>query len=114
LGCAAGLASLALLKKETLARLPELESVLSEELRTLLPLPIVGSVRQAGMMAGIDITRGGARAGNMICALAKKEGLLIRPLGNTLVLIPPLSMKENEIRRMVLKLKKAIRAYGSA
>lgn len=110
LACAAALASLEVFRKErVLERLPPKIRLLSHLLEKFTELPHVGDVRQKGFMAGIELvrskrTRGpyayGARMGHRVCTRARRHGLLIRPLGDVIVLMPPLSMSEAELKRM--------------
>jgi adenosylmethionine-8-amino-7-oxononanoate aminotransferase len=45
-----------------------------------------------------------------VASTAREKGLIIRPIGNVLVLIPPLSSSQAELRRMVEVLKASIEA----
>jgi adenosylmethionine---8-amino-7-oxononanoate aminotransferase len=120
LGCAAALASLQVFADEqTLAKLPDKISLLAKlvsELRTKNSQH-VGAVRQVGMIVGIDIVKNpatgelypwSAQMGVKICAAARKHGLLTRPVRDTLVLMPPLSINEAELRHAVQALSAAI------
>jgi adenosylmethionine-8-amino-7-oxononanoate aminotransferase len=64
-------------------------------------LPHVGDVRRVGMMVGIELVKDratkaeydfGARVGFQVCLAARKHQVLLRPLGNVVVLMPPLSL----------------------
>ncbi len=78
--------------------------------------PNVREIRQRGMVAAIDLFAGkgkpdwvvGARTGMRICMKARERGLLLRPLVDTLVFIPPLVMSPSEIDFMVETTRKAI------
>ena len=67
------------------------------------PLPAVAEVRQRGLMAGIEI--GGFeladRIGHEVTLVARERGAIIRPLGDTVVLMPPLSITAAELRALV-------------
>lgn len=121
LGCAAALANLKIFKDEhTLKHLKKKITLLKGLLKPLATLPHVGDIRQCGMMVGIELvknkeTRGAfplsARIGHKVAMDCRNRGLLIRPIGNVLVLMPPLSSSESELQRMVnilLKSSKAI------
>jgi adenosylmethionine-8-amino-7-oxononanoate aminotransferase len=119
LGCAAALANLAIFREEqTLARLQPLLHRLGELLETrLAPLPHVGEIRQCGFIAGIDLLanpRTGeafpweAQTGARVCLAARQHGLLTRPIGDTLVLMPPYCVSEDQLERMVEALRRAI------
>ena len=111
LGCAAALANLEIFKKEkTLAHVRKQSRLLQALLKPLAELPIVGDVRQCGMMAGIELVKNketrepfplAERKGHMIAAECRRRGLLIRPIGNIVVLVPPLAATERELRKMV-------------
>jgi adenosylmethionine-8-amino-7-oxononanoate aminotransferase len=82
----------------------------SEQLRDLLgrrvaPLAGVGEVRLTGLMAGVDVAPGRGRA---VCAAATAAGVLLRPLGDTVVIMPPLTITAGEIERIVDILAMAI------
>lgn len=83
----------------------------SAQLRSLLeervaPLPGVGDIRLRGLMGGVDVARGRGRA---VCAAAVARGVLLRPLGDVVVLMPPLSITAAEVERVVDTLGEAIR-----
>jgi adenosylmethionine-8-amino-7-oxononanoate aminotransferase len=111
LGCAAAVASLKIFKdEEVLDRLQPKIVLFSRLLEKFKELPHVGDVRQKGFMAGIELVRFkrtrkpyafGARMGHRVCMRARKYGLLIRPLGDVIVLVPPLSMNEAQLERMI-------------
>jgi adenosylmethionine-8-amino-7-oxononanoate aminotransferase len=119
LGCAAALASLAIFRTESvLARLQGQIGYLAELLATqIAPLPHVGEIRQCGFIAGIDLVadaRTGetfpwpAQTGARVCLTARRRGLLTRPIGDTLVLMPPYCVSESELTQMVAILGRAI------
>ena len=79
--------------------------------------PHVGEIRSKGLMAGIELVRDkqtkepylwNERIGVRVCQLARKKGLLTRPLGNVIVLIPPLASTDEELSEMVQILSKSI------
>lgn len=119
LACAAGLANLEVFRKEkTLEKLQPKVRVLSEELQKFKYLPSVGDVRQCGFMVGIELVRNKAtkqeyrykdKIGIKVCMEVRKHGLILRPLGNVIVLMPPLSIKTNELKKMVTITYNAIR-----
>lgn len=109
-------AAVALRHLELLERWDVLASVAerSAELRDLLhdqiaPLPAVREVRLEGLMGGIDLqAHGQERLGRRVCAAAVRRGVLLRPLGDTIVLIPPLTITSAELDRLVSVLRTAI------
>jgi len=69
----------------------------------------VGDVRQKGLMAGVELVKDkktkkgfspALRVGHRVCMDARAYGLIIRPLGDTIVLMPPLSITEAELEKM--------------
>ena len=88
----------------------------SAQLRELLearvaPLPGVGDIRLTGLMAGVDVapTITPGNRGRAVCAAATAAGVLLRPLGDTVVIMPPLTITAEEIERIVDTLAAAIR-----
>jgi adenosylmethionine-8-amino-7-oxononanoate aminotransferase len=80
----------------------------SEELRGLLhdrvaPNPAVKDIRLCGLMGGVELAppTDGLRWGRRVCADAVDNGVLLRPLGDTVVLMPPLTITSQELRRIV-------------
>lgn len=118
LACAAGLANLALFeKKKIIASLAGKIEHLRRELAGLASLSCVGDIRQRGLMAGIELvadktTRADFpvrdQIGARVCAACRPQGLLIRPLGNVIVLMPPLSVTCEELSFMVRTMRIAI------
>ena len=112
LACAVALASLRLFDQEhTLERLGPKIARLRERLSTeIAPLPHVGDVRQQGFMVGIELvaeraTRApyqpAARVGQRVVRAARARGVIIRPLGNVIVLMPPLAIAPVDLDRLV-------------
>jgi len=89
------------------ARAEQLAALLDE---TVAGLPGVAAVRQRGLMAGIELAapRAGARWGRRVCAAAVARGVLLRPLGDVVVLVPPLTVTAEEIERIVAVLTDTI------
>jgi adenosylmethionine-8-amino-7-oxononanoate aminotransferase len=109
LGCAAALASLDLLEGGVLAAVAAKAARLARQLERVAELPCVGEIRQRGLMVGIELVRDRAtkerfpaarRVGVRACRLARSRGLLLRPLGDVVVLMPPLSLGETLLDRM--------------
>ena len=98
LACAVGLESLALLRESTLpnaqARIPELSAALAR----IAGLPGVAGVRQVGMMAGIDLVPRESRAlGVDVCDRVRRHGVILRPLGDVVVWMPPLTLTTGDL-----------------
>lgn len=119
LACAAALANLDIFKTEhTLANVKKKARLLQQLLKPLADLPIVGDVRQCGLMAGIELVKNKqtrepfpstARIGHQAAMECRGQGLLMRPIGNVLILVPPLITSEPELRRMVTIITKSCR-----
>lgn len=73
-------------------------------------LPAVKEVRRRGLMTGVELDppAGAARWGRKVCAAAVRAGVLLRPLGDVVVVMPPLSITDNEIDTIVGTLVSAI------
>jgi len=119
LGAAAALASLDILhsRASVLAR-AELQRALHDELKTLWSLPNVGDIRQVGLIAGIELVRNWRtrepfdlreRAGIRVCEAMAERGVLTRPIGNVVVLMPPYCTTSAQVHRMVDTLRESIR-----
>ena len=101
----------------TLDRGRGLADTLSVELKRLASLRWVGDVRQRGVMCGVELVADQAtrapfpaddRVGARICRRARDHGLVIRPLGDTIVVMPALVMTADEVRFLVDVLIRAI------
>ncbi len=124
LGCAAALANLEIFKTErTLAKVQKRIPVLQRLLKPLARLAHVGDIRQCGYMVGIELVKNKAtrepfpltvRMGHKVTLEARRRGLLIRPIGNVVVLMPPLNTPMKELRQMVFIIGQAIKAVGRA
>jgi adenosylmethionine-8-amino-7-oxononanoate aminotransferase len=119
LACAAALASLDVFEREqTLRRLQAKIEVLGTWLaRWVAPLETVAEVRRCGFMTGIQLIDFplDARMGHRVTLAARRRGAIVRPLGDVVVVMPPLSITESELRRLVEILAEAIaEATGAA
>jgi adenosylmethionine-8-amino-7-oxononanoate aminotransferase len=111
LACAAALANLKLFREEKiLEKLKEKIRFLSGSLERYQGLKHVGNIRQLGMMVGIELVIDKIskkeypfvdRIGIRVCKEARSRGLVIRPLGNVVVLIPPLSVSFSELQEIL-------------
>ena len=66
-------------------------------------LPAVAEVRQRGFMVGIELisTDPSERLGHQVDARRRRRGAIIRPLGDVVVLMPPLAISEADLARLV-------------
>ncbi len=110
LACAAALASLEIFEKEkTLQKLQPKITLLAKELWKMRLLDHVGDIRQAGTMVGIELVKNkktkepyplAEKRGIRVGYLARQKGVFIRPLGNVIILMPPLSITPDEIKKL--------------
>jgi adenosylmethionine-8-amino-7-oxononanoate aminotransferase len=108
LGCAAALATLGLLADgKIVGDVNRKARVLHDALAPLVPHPNVGDIRQTGLMCGIELVADratkasfapGDRIGYHICLALRDRGIFLRPLGDIIVLMPPLSSTDAELR----------------
>ena len=118
LGAAASLASLDILRsRESVTARRTLEKAFEEELQSLWSLPNVGDVRRVGLVAGVDLGKNWRtrqpfelreRAGVRVCEAMAKRGVLTRPIGNVIVLMPPYCTTAKQLKRMVSALCESI------
>ncbi len=105
LACAAALATLEVFEHErTLDRLQPKIASFGEDLAELVaPLPAVAEIRRRGFMCGIQLRDypPDVRMGDRVAAAARERGAIIRPLGDVVVLMPPLAIEPGELRRLV-------------
>lgn len=111
LACAAALANIELFKKErTLKRLSPKIKYLAKRLKMFYNLPHVDDVRQCGFMVGIELVKNKTtkdpfawqeRIGVKVCHKVRERGVILRPLGNVIVLMPPLSISLKEIDHLI-------------
>jgi adenosylmethionine-8-amino-7-oxononanoate aminotransferase len=118
LGASAALASLAILhSKQSIVARQKLEQALRAELQTLWSLPNVGDIRQVGLVAGIELVKDWRtrkpfdlreRAGIRVCEAMAKRGVLTRPIGNVIVLMPPYCTTAEQAAKMVSALRSSV------
>ncbi len=118
LGAAAALATLDVFAEEgTLEKLPAKAARLGEHLDRIARLPHVGDVRQRGLIAAVELVRDPAtkepfpwqeRRGQRVCDYAMTEGVWIRPLGDVIVIMPPLAIRPDQIDRIAGAVERGI------
>jgi adenosylmethionine-8-amino-7-oxononanoate aminotransferase len=125
LGAAAALASLEILQgKPSIRARQNLEKNLHDELQTLWSLSNVGDIRRVGLIAGVELVRDWRtrepfdlreRAGIRVCEAMARRGVLTRPVGNVIVLMPPYCTTPVQARKMVRAVFDSIREiFGRA
>jgi adenosylmethionine---8-amino-7-oxononanoate aminotransferase len=118
LGAAAALATLDVFAEErTLKTLPAKMQRIDEHLARIARLPHVGDVRRRGMIAAVELAQDAAtkeaypwqqRRGQRVCDHALTEGVWIRPLGNVVVILPPLAISLDQIDCMMEAIERGI------
>jgi adenosylmethionine-8-amino-7-oxononanoate aminotransferase len=104
LACAAALATLEVFERErTLDQLQAKIAVLERLLRDVEGMRAVREVRQRGFMVGIELDEFPleARMGHQVALEARRRGAIVRPLGDVIVLMPPLSISVSDLTRLV-------------
>jgi adenosylmethionine-8-amino-7-oxononanoate aminotransferase len=118
LGAAVALATLDVFEEEqTLASLPPKIERLRAHLARIAEQRHVGDVRQRGMIGAVEMVLDRRarepypweeKRGLAVCDAARRQGVLLRPLGNVLVIMPPLSVTLDELDRIMLALEAGI------
>lgn len=123
LGCAAALANLSIFKQDrTLNEVKRNIPFLARLLEDLRQEVLVGDIRQCGYMVGIELVKNrtkktpfplSERIGFKVSLEAQKRGLLLRPIGNILVLLPPLCVKRTHLTQMIKIVRESMRVIAS-
>jgi adenosylmethionine-8-amino-7-oxononanoate aminotransferase len=116
LACAAAIASLDLFEKNDVVRSVSAKAVvLGEMLLRIKSLPHVREVRQKGFMVGIELQGFDPRqrTGAAVCAAVRKHGVILRPLGDVIVIMPPLAMGLTDLRTIVTAVREEIAALDA-
>jgi adenosylmethionine---8-amino-7-oxononanoate aminotransferase len=118
LGAAAAMATLDVFEEErTLESLPAKMARLDEHLARIARLPHVGDVRRCGMIAAVELVQDVAtkepypwleRRGQRVCDHALTEGVWIRPLGDVIVILPPLAISLDQIDQTMGAIERGI------
>lgn len=119
LGCAAALANLQVFEEErTLEKLQPMCERLRAGLEALRTLPHVGDVRHLGMVGAVELFKDVTtkepfpltdKMGMKVCAEMRQRGVLTRPIGNTIVLMPPYCISVAQLDRVLSVLAESIR-----
>ena len=118
IGATAALESMAILRSAACVRArSELERVLRQELKRLWQHPQVGDIRQVGLIIGVELVKDWQtrkpfdfreRAGIRICEAMARRGVLTRPVGDVIVLMPPYCTTPSQAREMIAALSSSI------
>jgi adenosylmethionine-8-amino-7-oxononanoate aminotransferase len=123
LACAAALASLDLMERNDLVNAVPAEKAmfLGAMFEELEDLPHVGDWRGIGFMWGIELVRDKKtrqpfdpklRIGAAVCNRVRRHGVILRPLGDVIVLMPPLAMGLDDLKTIVKAVKSEVSALG--
>ena len=123
LGAAAALATLEVFDEErTLQRLPSKIKRLEHHLDKMANHRHVGDVRRRGLIGAVELARDRRtkepypweeKRGMRVCSYALSEGVWLRPLGNVVVIMPPLAISLDELDRICLAVERGIEAATS-
>lgn len=115
---AASIASMKLLlNKKSVSERLKLEISLRKGLNSLWELKNVGDIRQEGLIAGVELVKDWKtrepfdlreRAGIRVCQAMARRGVLTRPVGNVIVIMPPYCAGEKEVNKIILSLSESI------
>jgi adenosylmethionine-8-amino-7-oxononanoate aminotransferase len=118
LGAAVALATLDVFDQEqTLQAMQPQVARLGEHLARLAAHPRVGDVRQCGLMGAVELVQNrqtkepypyADKIGLRVCEAARQKGVLLRPLGNVLVIMPPLCITAAELDQIVAAIEYGI------
>lgn len=110
-GCAVALANIEVIEQTQLIQhIQNLAQILSSELEKFKALSHVGNIRQRGLMVGIELVRDKQTKepytfeetiGHQVISEARRHGLIIRPSGNVIVLMPVLAMREEQLQQVI-------------
>jgi adenosylmethionine---8-amino-7-oxononanoate aminotransferase len=113
LGCAAAKASLEVLENEkVLENLQPKIDQMSRELEPIKNLAAVKEIRQCGIICGIELEKSEFAA--EVCRLARKRGLLTRPIRNVIVLMPPLCITSEQLTAAITAIRESILELAAA
>src|SRR6185503_18806752 len=120
LACAAALAAVALLRRgNMLEKTRKKIHLFGNLLQDFYAIDEVGDIRTCGLIAGIELVKDPAtkepypselRLGHRVTLEARRRGAIVRPLGDTLVLMPPLAIGDSELERLVRIVVESTRA----
>ena len=119
LGCAAALASLELFEENRIIEsLPAKIKLLQQYFAKIMELPFVGDTRHRGLMAGIEIVKDKRTKesfhykmtiGAKLCAAMRPRGVMLRPLGDVIVLMPPIAISFDLLQELLETVYDAIK-----
>lgn len=100
--CAAALANLDLMhRRGTVARAAEVGERIGTGLRDLAQYDGVAEIRRIGTMTGIEVHSVGERTGFEVCRAARRRGAIVRPLGDVVIVMPPLGIGDPDLDELL-------------
>jgi lysine---8-amino-7-oxononanoate aminotransferase len=112
------LASLKILQSaQSISARRKLQENLTAELKKLWALPNVGDIRQVGLLVGVELVKNWEarepfalreRVGIRVCDAMAKRGVLTRPIGNVIVIMPPYCTTAKQIAKMISALADSV------
>ncbi|HEX2144763.1 MAG TPA: adenosylmethionine--8-amino-7-oxononanoate transaminase [Glycomyces sp.] len=107
--CAAALANLRVMgEQDVIGQAAHLGERLAKLLEPLGAKEGVVEIRQLGTMIGVEVAPARERTGFAVCQAARERGVWLRPLGDTVVVMPPLTLGEEETDLLVNALAEAV------
>jgi adenosylmethionine-8-amino-7-oxononanoate aminotransferase len=109
--CAAAIANLRLMaERETVAHAARVGERIGELTKGLEGYDGVREIRRIGTMTGIEVEAVGERTGFAVCQAARKQGVWVRPLGDVVVLMPPLAIGDEDLALLCSVVDESVRA----
>jgi adenosylmethionine---8-amino-7-oxononanoate aminotransferase len=110
LSCAAALANLSLMhERGTVARAAQVGERLGAALESIGKYDGVREIRRVGTMTGVEVNSVGERTGFEVCRAARRRGVIVRPLGEVVVLMPPLGISDDDLDELTSVVDESIR-----
>ena len=120
LACAAALAAIGIFERDgVLEKTRKKIHLMGNLLQDFYSIDEVGDIRTCGLIAGMELVKDPAtkepfpperRMGHRVTLEARRRGVIVRPLGDVLVLMPPLSITEAELEKLVTALVESTKA----
>lgn len=108
--CAAATANLRLMaERETVANAARVGGRIGELLKGIEQYDGVREVRRIGTMTGVEVESVGERTGFEVCQAARRRGVWVRPLGDVVVLMPPLAIGDDDLSLLCGAVDESIR-----
>ncbi|HEX4700409.1 MAG TPA: aminotransferase class III-fold pyridoxal phosphate-dependent enzyme, partial [Actinomycetes bacterium] len=108
--CAAAIANLDLMaERGTVAHAAQVGERIGELTADVASYDGVREVRRVGTMTGIEVVAVGERTGFAVCQAARRRGVWVRPLGDVVVLMPPLAIGDDDLETLVGVVDESIR-----